>query len=268
MPTHHLLGDLVLAKSIAVGKTSRQTFLPLVLACSAQILWAHCHHYKTESSISGPWHRIGTRLSPNIAIITKPNAQYIHKLGSPFPVHHIVMVPGILPIFHYSCKIKIWKWPSNNTTSVLLWEEISRALSDVSYQRGSVAVESHQQWNESCSPAAMLHMLLHQYYHQSAPHIGCNRLWKCGRVHMVSLSVLSTTTDNRAVNWNWNDKHFYNQTPTKHCDAMTNPPTLPTEKIIGLLLQGVLHWKWCYLHPSHISFRGLLTAVTYKTTDL
>ena len=66
----HTVSDLVLPKSVAVGKTPRQAF-----ACS-----------------------IGRILRGQVAIITKP--------GPPFPIRDVVMVPGLLPIFLYGCEIK------------------------------------------------------------------------------------------------------------------------------------------------------------------
>ena len=57
----------------------------------------------------------------------------------------------------------------------------------MSYRRGSVAVGYHQQWYEFCSPAAMLHMLLHQAHHRSVSHTGCIHLCKCRRLHMSAL---------------------------------------------------------------------------------
>ena len=44
------VSDLVLAKSIAVGKTPRQALLFDRLLYWPHIAWAHCHHYQTELS--------------------------------------------------------------------------------------------------------------------------------------------------------------------------------------------------------------------------
>ena len=72
------VSDLVLAKSVAVGKTSRQTLLFKCLLYWLHIVWAHCRHYKThsphysphyiltESTISGLWHSIAPRPSPKL----------------------------------------------------------------------------------------------------------------------------------------------------------------------------------------------------------
>ena len=70
----HILfaGDLVLAKSVAVGKTSMTQLL--VLACTSCILHGH------------------------IVAVTKPS--------SPFPLCDVVKVPGLLPTFLHRCEIK------------------------------------------------------------------------------------------------------------------------------------------------------------------
>ena len=43
--------DLLLAKSVAVGKTPRQTLLFDRLLYWPHIVWACCHHYQTESTL-------------------------------------------------------------------------------------------------------------------------------------------------------------------------------------------------------------------------
>ena len=43
--------DLVLAKSVAVGKTPRQTSLFDRLGYWPHIAWARCHHYEIESTL-------------------------------------------------------------------------------------------------------------------------------------------------------------------------------------------------------------------------
>ena len=48
------VSDLVLAKSVAVGKTPRQALLFDRSLYWPHIAWARCHHYETESTISGP----------------------------------------------------------------------------------------------------------------------------------------------------------------------------------------------------------------------
>ena len=48
------VSDLVLAKSVAVGKMPRQTLLFDRLLYWPHIAWARCHHYEIESTISGP----------------------------------------------------------------------------------------------------------------------------------------------------------------------------------------------------------------------
>ena len=45
----------------------------------------------------------GCILHRHVAIITKPSP--------PFPVHDVVLVPGILPIFFPWLRDKIWEWP-------------------------------------------------------------------------------------------------------------------------------------------------------------
>ena len=49
------VSDLVLAKSVAVGKMPRQALLFDRLLYWPHIAWVCCHHYQTESIISGPW---------------------------------------------------------------------------------------------------------------------------------------------------------------------------------------------------------------------
>ena len=68
----------VLAKSVAVGKTPRQTLL-FDHCCTGRILH---------------WHS---------AIIMKSSPHYV---SPPFPVCDVVLVPGLLPIFLHSCEIK------------------------------------------------------------------------------------------------------------------------------------------------------------------
>ena len=45
------VSDLVLAKSVAVGKTPRQASLFDHLLYWPHIAWARCHHYQTESTL-------------------------------------------------------------------------------------------------------------------------------------------------------------------------------------------------------------------------
>ena len=45
------VSDLVLTKSIAVGKTPRQALLFDCLLYWPHIAWARCHHYETESTL-------------------------------------------------------------------------------------------------------------------------------------------------------------------------------------------------------------------------
>ena len=45
------VSDLVLAKSVAAGKTPRQTLLFDRLLCWPHIAWARCHHYEIESTL-------------------------------------------------------------------------------------------------------------------------------------------------------------------------------------------------------------------------
>ena len=78
-----VVSDLVLVKSVAVGKTPRQTLPFDRLLYLPHIAWARCHHYKTEST---------NRASP------------------PFPIRDIVLVPGPFS------RDKIWEWPGNEAT--------------------------------------------------------------------------------------------------------------------------------------------------------
>ena len=45
------VSDLMLAKSVAVGKTPRQTLLFDRLLYWPHIAWARCHHYEIESTL-------------------------------------------------------------------------------------------------------------------------------------------------------------------------------------------------------------------------
>ena len=74
------VSDLVLAKSVAVGKTPRQALLFDCLLYWSHIAWACCHHYETGSTL---------RLTE-----------------STIPVRDVVMVPGLLSIFLHGCEIK------------------------------------------------------------------------------------------------------------------------------------------------------------------
>ena len=71
--------NLVLAKTIAVGKTQRQ---PLLFDC-----WL-----------------TGGLLRGHIAIIRKLSPHYV--LSTLFSVHDVVLVPGLLPILLHGCEIK------------------------------------------------------------------------------------------------------------------------------------------------------------------
>ena len=50
-PYTSLVSDLVLAKSVAVSKTPRQTLLFNHLLYWLHIAWARCHHYEIKSSL-------------------------------------------------------------------------------------------------------------------------------------------------------------------------------------------------------------------------
>ena len=52
--------------------------------------------------ISQPWRKIRRR--PGIKTTSRTNHTY--KPSPPFPVHDVVLIPGLLPIFLHSCKIK------------------------------------------------------------------------------------------------------------------------------------------------------------------
>ena len=64
------VSDLILVKSVAVGKQNQSV---------------------VQASIGRIWYG-------NVAIITKPSP--------PFPIHDVVMVPGLLLTFLHSCEIK------------------------------------------------------------------------------------------------------------------------------------------------------------------
>ena len=68
----------------------------------------------------------------HVAIITKPSPHYIltqstiiTKPSPPFPVHDVVMVPGLLLIF---LEDKIWEWPENEARINLLSVLLSQGL--------------------------------------------------------------------------------------------------------------------------------------------
>ena len=50
-PTYVYVSDLVLAKSVVVGKTPRQALLFDCLLYWPHIAWARCHHYETGSAL-------------------------------------------------------------------------------------------------------------------------------------------------------------------------------------------------------------------------
>ena len=67
------ISNLVLAKLEAVSKHLRQTFTVCSITNWPHCAWARCHHYETESTISG---------------------------------RNVVLIPGLLPIFLHGCEIK------------------------------------------------------------------------------------------------------------------------------------------------------------------
>ena len=55
--------------------------------------------------ISQLWRKSGEGLvEGHVVIITKLSPHYV--LSPPFPVHDVVLIPGLLPIFLHSCEIK------------------------------------------------------------------------------------------------------------------------------------------------------------------
>ena len=88
------VSDLVLAKSVAVGKLPRQTLLFDCLLYWPHIAWARCHHYEIESTL---------------------RKNRVHHFWS---VTYIDTRPS--PDFSPRLRDKIWEWPGNEASGSIL----------------------------------------------------------------------------------------------------------------------------------------------------
>ena len=173
--------DLVLVKSVAVDKTSRQTLLFNHLPYWPHIAWAHCHtklstHYiLSESTICSPWRSIGTRPSPN---------------------------------FSPQLRDKIWVWPGNKPTLTLAINKMwaLKAYSACS-RKGSQFFLTRQTWLynaihtwQSKKAADSLSVKLLSFWVMQSPYpthkpqtqLFCSYFYSCFHLHNNGCAIYRT----------------------------------------------------------------------------